>query len=74
MYRQFRPDLENPAREDVQAAFGSMHKLPVNTLDPADISEAVLFLASDAARYVTGLQMKVDAGALLSMTTAGVPG
>jgi NAD(P)-dependent dehydrogenase (short-subunit alcohol dehydrogenase family) len=74
MYRMFRPDLENPVREDVQAAFGSMHKLPVNTLDPADISEAVLFLASDAARYVTGLQMKVDAGALLAMTTAGVPG
>ncbi len=74
MYRQFRPDLENPTREDAQAAFGSMHRLPVNTLDPADISEAVLYLASDASRYVTGLQMKVDAGALLSYTTPGVPG
>jgi SDR family mycofactocin-dependent oxidoreductase len=74
MYRLFRPDLEHPAREDVQAAFGSMHQLPVNTLDPADISEAVLYLASDASRYVTGLQLKVDAGALLTVTTAGAPG
>lgn len=39
-----------------------------------DISEAVLYLASDASRYVTGLQMKVDAGALLPVATAGVPG
>ena len=74
MYRLFRPDLEHPAREDVQSAFGSMHKLPVNTLDPADISEAVLYLASDASRYVTGLQLKVDAGALLPVTTSGAPG
>jgi SDR family mycofactocin-dependent oxidoreductase len=74
MYRLFRPDLEHPAREDVQSAFGSMHKLPVNTLDPADISEAVLYLASDAARYVTGLQLKVDAGALLPVTASGAPG
>jgi SDR family mycofactocin-dependent oxidoreductase len=74
MYRLFRPDLENPTREDVQPAFGSMHKLPVNTLDPADISEAVLYLASDASRYVTGLQLKVDAGALLPLTSSGAPG
>ena len=74
MYRTFRPDLENPTREDAQPAFGSMHKLPVNTLDPADISEAVLYLASDASRYVTGLQLKVDAGALLPVTTPGIPG
>ena len=73
MYRQFRPDLEHPTREDAQAAFGSMHALPVNTLDPADISEAVLYLASDAARYVTGQQLKVDAGALLTYTSSGAP-
>ena len=42
-------------------------------LDPADISEAVLYLASDASRYVTGQQLKVDAGALLAVTSAGAP-
>jgi SDR family mycofactocin-dependent oxidoreductase len=73
MYRLFRPDLENPTHDDVQAAFGSMHKLPVNTLDPVDISEAVLYLASDAARYVTGQQLRVDAGALLPTMTSGAP-
>nr|WP_281248382.1 mycofactocin-coupled SDR family oxidoreductase [Cryptosporangium aurantiacum] len=74
MYKVFRPDLEHPTREDAEPAFGSMHKLPVNTLDPVDISEAVLYLASDAARYVTGQQLKVDAGALLPATTANAPG
>src|SRR6202044_3687244 len=68
------PALEHPTREHVQSAFGSMHKLLVNTLDPARISEAVLYLASDASRYVTGLQLKVDAGALLPVTTSGAPG
>lgn len=73
MYQLFRPDLEHPTHDDAQAAFGSMHKMPVNTLDPVDISEAVLYLASDAARYVTGQQLKVEAGALLAMTTSGAP-
>jgi (+)-trans-carveol dehydrogenase len=31
-------------------------------VDPVDISNAVLFLASDEARYITGLAMSVDAG------------
>jgi NAD(P)-dependent dehydrogenase (short-subunit alcohol dehydrogenase family) len=73
MYKLFRPDLDHLAHDDAQAAFGSMHKMPVNTLDPADISEAVLYLASDAARYVTGQQLKVEAGALLAVTDSGAP-
>jgi len=32
---------------------------------PADIGNAVLFLASDESRYVTGVQLPVGAGALL---------
>jgi SDR family mycofactocin-dependent oxidoreductase len=74
MYRMFRPDLEHPTRQDAEPAFGSMHRLPVNTIDPNDISEAVLFLASESSRYVTGLQLKVEAGALLAVTTSGAPG
>ena len=38
------------------------NSLPVDLLQPEDISNAVLFLASDEARYVTGLTMTVDAG------------
>ena len=36
--------------------------LPVEMIEPLDVSNAVLYLVSDEARYVTGLQMKVDAG------------
>ncbi len=36
--------------------------MPIATLAPRDISDAVLFLASDASRYITGVQLPVDAG------------
>jgi SDR family mycofactocin-dependent oxidoreductase len=36
--------------------------LPVERISPADVSDAVLFLASDESRYVTGLALTVDAG------------
>ncbi len=39
-----------------------VNALPVEIVDPRDISNAVLFLASDEARYVTGLEFTVDAG------------
>jgi SDR family mycofactocin-dependent oxidoreductase len=40
----------------------SMNGLPIEMVEPRDISNAVLFLASDEARYVTGLEFTVDAG------------
>lgn len=36
--------------------------LPVDAVDPVDISNAVLFLAADTGRYITGVQLSVDAG------------
>ena len=39
--------------------------MPIPWVEPVDISNAVLFLASDEARYVTGMQMRVDAGGYL---------
>jgi len=62
LYRSFRPDLANPGREDVKAGFQAMNLLPVPWVDPADISNAIVWLASDAARYVTGVTLPVDAG------------
>ncbi|MEU6200734.1 mycofactocin-coupled SDR family oxidoreductase [Streptomyces sp. NPDC047061] len=73
MYRIFRPDLEDPTREDAVEAFRSTQAMPIPYVDTSDISNAVLFLASDESRYVTGLQMKVDAGAILRRSTSGAP-
>lgn len=67
MYRAFRPDLENPTSKDAEPAFATLQMMPVPWVEPADISEAVLFLASDAARYITGQFIGVDAGALLKI-------
>ncbi|BCI51096.1 putative short-chain type dehydrogenase/reductase [Mycolicibacterium litorale] len=61
----FRPDLENPGVDDLAVAAQFMHVLPVGWVEPIDISNAVLFLASDESRYVTGLPVTVDAGSML---------
>lgn len=39
-----------------------MNTMPVEFIEPIDVTNAVVYLASDEARYVTGLQMKIDAG------------
>ena len=67
MYKAFRPDLENPTREDAEIVFPMIQGMPIPYVEPEDISEAVLFLASDAARYVTGQQLRVDAGGFLKI-------
>ena len=64
-YRLFRPDLENPGPDDFAPISQMMHTLPVPWVDPIDISNAVLFLASDESRYITGVSLPVDAGSLL---------
>jgi NAD(P)-dependent dehydrogenase (short-subunit alcohol dehydrogenase family) len=73
MYKLFRPDLEKPTQADAEIAFRTMQPMPIPYVEPVDISNAVLYLASDEARYVTGLQLKVDAGSLLPSTTSGAP-
>ncbi|MFD0901939.1 mycofactocin-coupled SDR family oxidoreductase [Actinomadura sediminis] len=65
MYRSFRPDLENPTREDAEPAFAVQQAFPVSYVEPGDISDTVLFLASDESKFVTGMQMRVDAGGYL---------
>jgi SDR family mycofactocin-dependent oxidoreductase len=67
LYRMFRPDLENPTRADVEPAFTTFQAMPIPYVEPEDISNLVLFLASDEARYITGQQIRVDAGSLLKM-------
>jgi SDR family mycofactocin-dependent oxidoreductase len=65
MYRSFRPDLERPTRADAEPVFGVQQAMPIPYVEPEDISNAVLWLASDESRYVTGMQLRVDAGGYL---------
>jgi SDR family mycofactocin-dependent oxidoreductase len=62
-FKRFRPDLENPTVDDVAEVLAPLNLLPVPWLEPVDISNALLWLASDEARYVTGVTLPVDAGA-----------
>jgi SDR family mycofactocin-dependent oxidoreductase len=64
-WRLFRPDLEHPTREDFIPASQSLNALPIPWVEPVDISNAVLFLASDEGRYLTGVTLPVDAGSVL---------
>jgi NAD(P)-dependent dehydrogenase (short-subunit alcohol dehydrogenase family) len=45
-----------------QEGFKLMNALPVSCIPPSSISDAVLFLASDESKYITGLTLTVDAG------------
>jgi len=65
VYRAFRPDLESPTREDAMAAFPAMQAMPIPYIEPEDVSNLVAFLASDESRYLTGLNIRADGGAML---------
>ena len=62
MYHLFVPGSENPTREEFASVSQSMQALPIPWVEPVDISNAVLFLASDEGRYITGVTFPVDAG------------
>lgn len=62
IFKLFLPDKEKPTREDFAEVSQSMQALPVPWVEARDISNALLFLASDEARYITGQQLKVDLG------------
>jgi len=62
LYRLMAPGVEHPTREDVAPVLESVNALPVPWVEPRDVSNAVLFLASDEARYITGEVVSVSGG------------
>ena len=66
IYALFAPDLEpvERTRERIGERFRATNALPIPWVEPVDISNAVLWLASDESRYVTGVTLPVDAGSM----------
>jgi SDR family mycofactocin-dependent oxidoreductase len=64
-FKLFSPDTLNPTIEDFRPASQAMNALPIPWVEPVDISNALLFLASDEARYITGVTLPVDAGTVI---------
>ena len=66
-YELFASDLPEAerTREVVGARFAELNALPIPWVEPLDISNAVLWLASDESRYVTGITLPIDAGSLI---------
>lgn len=61
--RLFLPDVEHPTREQAHEIMQQVNNpMPIAWIEPSDVSAAVLFLASDDARYITGTMLQVDAG------------
>lgn len=62
IYRMFRPELDNPSREDIVEVSVGMNLIPIPWVEAVDVANAALFLASEEARYITGMTLTVDAG------------
>ena len=67
IYQVFRPDLQDQpvTKEDFRLASMFYHALPTPWLEPEDVAELVLFLASDASKYMTGASIPIDAGCMI---------
>jgi SDR family mycofactocin-dependent oxidoreductase len=64
----FMPELEHPTREDAEkpdSAYRAANAIPVPWIDVDDVTNAILFLVSDEARFITGTAIPIDAGFLL---------
>ncbi|MGW4100393.1 MULTISPECIES: mycofactocin-coupled SDR family oxidoreductase [unclassified Mycobacterium] len=69
MYSMFRPDLtaegKKATREDAEPLFTIFQAMPIPYIEPEDMANLGVFLASDDSRYITGQQIRVDGGSLL---------
>jgi (+)-trans-carveol dehydrogenase len=60
--KRFAPGKPDATIEDMVAPAQSLNQLPVPWIEPEDVSHSVLFLASDEAKYITGVTLPIDAG------------
>ncbi|MEU8966021.1 MULTISPECIES: mycofactocin-coupled SDR family oxidoreductase [unclassified Streptomyces] len=67
VYQAFLPDKESPTLQDAMPIFTGIQAMPIPYVTPEDVSHAVVYLASDEARYVTGLHLKIDGGAQVKL-------
>ena len=72
-YRLLRPDLDRPTREDIIDVNTALNAMRIPWAGSIDISNALLFLASDEARYIAGVTLPVDAGCSIA-PAAALPG
>lgn len=62
--RLFAGGRDGATQQDALPALTAMHALPIPFLEPSDVSNAVVYLASDTGRYITGNAHVIDAGAM----------
>ncbi|MGO3326601.1 mycofactocin-coupled SDR family oxidoreductase [Gordonia sp. (in: high G+C Gram-positive bacteria)] len=65
IYRLFLPDESDPTRDQVEPIMRGMHVLDIPYVEVDDVSNAIVFLTGEQARYVTGVAMPIDAGVLV---------
>lgn len=65
MRKMYLPEVSDPTPEDADNVMKTMSALPTGWIDARGISEAVLYLASDEARHITGITLPVDAGMMI---------
>lgn len=56
---------ENPTKDEFARASGDTIVLPIPWIESIDVSNALLFLASEESRYITGVALPIDGGGLL---------
>jgi SDR family mycofactocin-dependent oxidoreductase len=61
-YTLFRPDLATPTEDDVRDTFAGLNPMGVPWLECDDVTAGVLYLASEAGRYITGTALDIAAG------------
>lgn len=62
VYSLFVPGPEAPTTEEFLEVAKTLNVLPINEIEPVDVSNAIVFLCSDEGRYITGARIPIDAG------------